>query len=57
MTDIQVPARATTDLIAWFGDLSKADVPGKPMSLTELATLMKTDHDKLTAVVKASKQQ
>jgi tripartite-type tricarboxylate transporter receptor subunit TctC len=37
--------------------LSKADVPGKPMSLTELATLMKTDHDKLTAVVKASKQQ
>lgn len=37
--------------------LSKADVPGKPMSLAELGTLMKTDHDKLTAVVKASKQQ
>lgn len=34
--------------------LSIADIPGKPMSLSELATLMKTDHDKLTAVVKAS---
>ena len=34
--------------------LSVADIPGKPMSLTELAALMKTDHDKLTAVVKAS---
>jgi len=34
--------------------LSIADIPGKPMSLTELAALMKTDHDKLTAVVKAS---
>jgi tripartite-type tricarboxylate transporter receptor subunit TctC len=34
--------------------LSIADIPGKPMSLGELATLMKTDHDKLTAVVKAS---
>jgi tripartite-type tricarboxylate transporter receptor subunit TctC len=37
--------------------LSKADVPGKPMSLAELGTLMKTDHDKLTAVVKASQQK
>jgi tripartite-type tricarboxylate transporter receptor subunit TctC len=34
--------------------LSVADIPGKPMSLSELAALMKTDHDKLTAVVKAS---
>lgn len=34
--------------------LSIADIPGKPMSLSELATLMKADHDKLTAVVKAS---
>src|SRR3954466_595263 len=34
--------------------LSVADIPGKPMSLTELAALMKADHDKLTAVVKAS---
>ena len=34
--------------------LSVADIPGKPMSLGELAALMKADHDKLTAVVKAS---
>ena len=34
--------------------LAVADIPGKPMSLTELAALMKADHDKLTAVVKAS---
>ncbi len=34
--------------------LSIADIPGKPMSLSELATLMKADHDRLTAVVKAS---
>jgi tripartite-type tricarboxylate transporter receptor subunit TctC len=34
--------------------LSIADIPGKPMSLDELAALMKTDHDKLTTVVKAS---
>ena len=34
--------------------LSIADIPGKPMSLGELAALMKADHDKLTAVVKAS---
>jgi tripartite-type tricarboxylate transporter receptor subunit TctC len=34
--------------------LSIADIPGKPMSLGELATLMKADHDKLTTVVKAS---
>ena len=32
--------------------LSIADIPGKPMSLSELAALMKADHDKLTAVVK-----
>jgi tripartite-type tricarboxylate transporter receptor subunit TctC len=31
-----------------------ADIPGKPMSLSELAALMRADHDKLTAVVKAS---
>ena len=34
--------------------LSVADIPGKPMSLAELAALMKADHDKLTSVVKAS---
>jgi tripartite-type tricarboxylate transporter receptor subunit TctC len=34
--------------------LSIADIPGKPMSLGELAALMKADHDRLTAVVKAS---
>ena len=34
--------------------LSVADIPGKPMPLSDLAALMKTDHDKLTAVVKAS---
>jgi tripartite-type tricarboxylate transporter receptor subunit TctC len=34
--------------------LSVADIPGKPMSLSELAALMKTDHDKLNAVVRAS---
>lgn len=34
--------------------LSIADIPGKPMSLGELATLMKADHDELTAVVRAS---
>ena len=34
--------------------LSVADIPGKPMSLSELAALMKADHDKLTSVVKAS---
>lgn len=34
--------------------LSIADIPGKPMSLKELANLMKADHDKLTSVVKAS---
>jgi tripartite-type tricarboxylate transporter receptor subunit TctC len=34
--------------------LSVAGIPGKPMSLTELAALMKADHDKLTALVKAS---
>ena len=32
--------------------LSIADIPGKPMSLGELAALMKADHDRLTAVVK-----
>ena len=34
--------------------LSIADIPGKPMSLGELAALMKADHERLTAVVKAS---
>ena len=34
--------------------LSVADIPGKPMQLSELAELMRSDHDKLTAVVKAS---
>ena len=34
--------------------LSVADIPGKPMSLKELAALMKADHEKLTAVVKTS---
>lgn len=39
MTDTQVPARPTTDLVAWFGDLGKADVPrvgGKGANLGEL---------------------
>jgi len=35
-------------------ELSVADIPGKPTPLQELAGLMKADHDKLTAVVKAS---
>jgi tripartite-type tricarboxylate transporter receptor subunit TctC len=35
-------------------ELAVADIPGKPMPLGELADLMKTDHEKLTAVVKAS---
>jgi tripartite-type tricarboxylate transporter receptor subunit TctC len=34
--------------------LSVADIPGKPMALGELAALMKADHEKLTAVAKAS---
>jgi tripartite-type tricarboxylate transporter receptor subunit TctC len=34
--------------------LSIADIPGKPMSLNELAALMKADHERLTAVVEAS---
>jgi len=34
--------------------LSVADIPGKPMPLNELASLMKADYEKLTAVVKAS---
>ncbi len=34
--------------------LSVADIPGKPMQMSELADLMQSDHDKLTAVVKAS---
>jgi tripartite-type tricarboxylate transporter receptor subunit TctC len=35
-------------------ELAVADIPGKPMALSELAELMKADHEKLTAVVKAS---
>jgi tripartite-type tricarboxylate transporter receptor subunit TctC len=34
--------------------LSIADIPGKPMPLNELASLMKADYEKLTTVVKAS---
>jgi tripartite-type tricarboxylate transporter receptor subunit TctC len=34
--------------------LAVADIPGKAMPLNELATLMKADTEKLTAVVKAS---
>ena len=34
--------------------LAVADIPGKPMPLNELASLMKADYEKLTAVVKAS---
>jgi tripartite-type tricarboxylate transporter receptor subunit TctC len=34
--------------------LAIADIPGRPMPLNELASLMKADHEKLTTVVKAS---
>lgn len=34
--------------------LSIADIPGRPMQLSELAALMKADHEKLTKVVKDS---
>jgi tripartite-type tricarboxylate transporter receptor subunit TctC len=34
--------------------LAVADIPGQPMQLSELASLMKADYEKLTAVVKAS---
>jgi tripartite-type tricarboxylate transporter receptor subunit TctC len=34
--------------------LAIADIPGKPMTLGELASLMKADYEKLTSVVKAS---
>ncbi len=34
--------------------LAIADIPGKPMTLSELAALMKADYEKLTTVVKAS---
>ncbi len=34
--------------------LSVADIPGKPMPLSELAALMKADYEKLTTVVKTS---
>jgi tripartite-type tricarboxylate transporter receptor subunit TctC len=34
--------------------LAVADIPGKPMSTGELASLMKADHERLTTVVKAS---
>jgi tripartite-type tricarboxylate transporter receptor subunit TctC len=37
--------------------LSVADIPGKPMLLSELGALMKADYEKLTAVVKASGMQ
>lgn len=34
--------------------LAIADIPGKPMHLADLATLMKADYEKLTTVIKAS---
>ena len=34
--------------------LSVTDIPGKPMSLPDLAALMKTDYEKLTTVVKTA---
>jgi len=34
--------------------LAAADIPGRPMALTDLAGLMKGDYEKLTAVIKAS---
>jgi hypothetical protein len=34
--------------------LSLANIPGKPMSLDELAELMKVDQQKLTTVIKTS---
>lgn len=34
--------------------LAVADIPGRPMTLDELAALMKSDHEKLTAVAKTS---
>lgn len=34
--------------------LAKSDIPGKPMSVSELAKLMQGDYQKLTSVVKAS---
>ena len=34
--------------------LSISDIPGKPMSLAELAALMKSDHEKLSVVVKTA---
>jgi tripartite-type tricarboxylate transporter receptor subunit TctC len=34
--------------------LATADIPGEPMALKDLADLMKSDYEKLTAVIKAS---
>lgn len=65
---IYVPASTPDALIAKIHDaidkslenpdvqrqLSIADIPGKPMSLNELAGLMKADHERLTSVVKTS---
>jgi tripartite-type tricarboxylate transporter receptor subunit TctC len=34
--------------------LAVADIPGKPMPLADLASLMKADHDKLTGVITAA---
>jgi tripartite-type tricarboxylate transporter receptor subunit TctC len=34
--------------------LSHADIPGQPMTLDELAKLMKADHERLTEIVKVS---
>jgi hypothetical protein len=36
--------------------LSVSGIPGKPMSLGELAALMKADHEKLSMVVKMALQ-
>jgi tripartite-type tricarboxylate transporter receptor subunit TctC len=65
---IYVPAATPDDIVKKIHDginkalenpdvirqLSVADIPGKPMPLNELASLMQADHDKLTTVVKAS---
>jgi len=65
---IYVPASTPDALVAKIHDavnkaldnpevqhqLATADIPGKPMALTDLASLMKGDYEKLTAVIKAS---
>ena len=34
--------------------LAVANIPGKPMPLTDLAALMRSDHEKLTKVIATS---